>query len=175
MRSSRLSGVVSDGIAPRAVELRSSSGLAASLILSSGAGEALPMGSSVVARTVDVGFVPAAGESRLMFVMFPPDTAMTRADFDAAAFGAELGQLLPGLAETFEIDNPGMHTTDSIDYDVLLDGEITLELDDGQEVHLRKNDVAAQHGTPGTWRNTSDKPARMLFVLLGAPRADSNR
>jgi len=93
-----------------------------------------------------------------------------RADFDPAAFGAEFAQNAPGLAERFEMENPGMHTTDSIDYDVVLEGEIVLELDDGKEVTLRPHDVVVQNGTRHAWRNRSDKPAKMLFVLVGASR-----
>lgn len=63
-----------------------------------------------------------------------------------------------------------MHVTDSVDYDVVLEGEIVLELDDGQTVELTKHDVV-QHGTRHPWRNTNDQPATMLFVLVGANRA----
>ena len=59
---------------------------------------------------------------------------MMSPDFDPMAFGAEMLETLPGLAEKLEADNPGMHVTDSVDYDVVLDGEIVLELDDGQTV-----------------------------------------
>jgi mannose-6-phosphate isomerase-like protein (cupin superfamily) len=103
-------------------------------------------------------------------VRFPPDAVMQRPDFDAAAFGGEFAANIPGLAETFEMDHPGMHTTDSVDYDVVLDGEIVLELDEGREVTLRAQDVAVQHGTRHAWRNRSDRPATMLFVLVGARR-----
>jgi uncharacterized cupin superfamily protein len=105
-----------------------------------------------------------------MIVVFPPDAVMMRAEFDAAAFGAEFAQRIPGLAEKFEPEHPGMHTTDSIDYDVVLDGEITLELDDGVQVPLRRHDVVVQHGNRHAWRNLSERPATMLFVLVGAPR-----
>jgi mannose-6-phosphate isomerase-like protein (cupin superfamily) len=120
-----------------------------------------------------VKFVPGPGETRLMFVTFPPDAVMMRADFDPAAFGAEFAQNAPGLAERFEMDSPGMHTTDSIDYDVVLEGEIVLELDGGKEVLLKAHDVCVQHGTRHAWRNRSDKPATMLFVLVGASRRRS--
>lgn len=68
------------------------------------------------------------------------------------------------------MDNPGMHTSDSIDYDVVMEGEIHLELDDGESKKLSRGDVVVQNGTRHAWRNKSDKPATMLFVLVGAHR-----
>jgi len=163
--------VMSDAVASRRAEFRTVPGFAASLIWATGAADKVGAGETMADRTPEVGFVPAAGESRLMIVTFPPDSVMTRADFNAAAFGAEFAQLLPGLAERFEPDHPGMHTTDSIDYDVVLEGEITLELDDGQQVQLRKHEVVVQCGNRHAWRNPGDRPATMLFVLLGVDRA----
>lgn len=163
--------VIDDGIAPRHVEFTSAPGNAAALLWSTGAAAAVSRSDRIIDTTKEVGFVPREGESRLMIVTFPPDSTMMRADFDAAAFGGELARLLPGLAERFEPDCPGMHTTDSIDYDVVLEGEITLELDAGHEVLLRKHDVVVQHGNRHAWRNRSEQPAMMLFVLLGARRA----
>ena len=51
---------------------------------------------------------------------------------------------------------PGMHTTATIDFEVVLDGEIWLELDDGVEVHLRAGDTVVQNGTRHAWRNHGD-------------------
>jgi hypothetical protein len=163
------SGVVSDGPAPRAASYRSVPGFESALIWSTAAqatvGAGTPRDDSPRAT-----FVPGPSETRLMIVSFPPDAVMMRADFDPAAFGAEFAANAPGLAERFEMDHPGMHTTDSIDYDVVLEGELVLELDDGKEVTLRAHDVVVQNGTRHAWRNRSDKPAKMLFVLVGAPR-----
>ncbi len=106
-----------------------------------------------------------------MFITFPPDAVMMSPDFDAAAAGAEYMQVLPGLAEKFEMEHPGMHTTDSIDYAVLLDGELELELDDGLTKKLAVQDVVIQTGTRHAWRNKSNKPATILFVLIGAKRS----
>ena len=50
---------------------------------------------------------------------------------------AELPRKLPGVLEHLETENPGMHTTDSIDYGIVLKGEICLELDNGQEKTLK--------------------------------------
>ena len=165
------SQVQSDGVAPRAVEYRSVPGFASALLWSTPAAAKVGAAVPVSDPTPEVNFVPGPGETRLMTVTFPPDSVMMRADFDPAAFGAEFAQNAPGLAERFEMDAPGMHTTDSIDYDVVLDGEITLELDGGKEVVLRRHDVCVQHGTRHAWRNKTDKPATLLFVLVGAARA----
>ena len=61
--------------------------------------------------------------------------------------------------------HPMMHRTETVDYAVVLDGEITLILDD-EEVHLKTGDVVIQRGTNHAWSNRSDKPCRMLYVLM---------
>jgi hypothetical protein len=115
-------------------------------------------------------FLPEPGGTRFMTVTFPPDSIMMSESFDPAAAGEEYMENLPGLAERFEMNNPGMHTTDSVDYGIILDGEIWLELDDGKQVHLKRHDTVIQNGTRHGWRNKSDKPATIAFVLIGARR-----
>lgn len=112
--------------------------------------------------------VPGPGGTTLLFVTFPPDSARLAKDFDRAAAGVESLRLLPGLAEKFEPSAPGMHTTETVDYGVLLEGELTLELDDGAAKDLKVHDVVVQNGTRHAWRNKSSGPATMLFVLIGA-------
>jgi quercetin dioxygenase-like cupin family protein len=60
-----------------------------------------------------------------------------------------------------------MHTTPTIDYGIVLEGEIWLELDDGHTVHLEKHDVFVQNATRHAWRNKSATPTKMAFVLIG--------
>jgi hypothetical protein len=115
-------------------------------------------------------YVPPLGETRLMLVTFPPDSVMMSNSFDPAAAGQEYMEHMPELARTFELDNPGMHTTDTVDYGIVLDGEVWLELDDGKQIHLRPHDVVVQNGTRHAWRNKSDKPVKMAFVIIGARR-----
>jgi mannose-6-phosphate isomerase-like protein (cupin superfamily) len=67
-----------------------------------------------------------------------------------------------------EPDNPGMHTTRTIDYGIILSGEIDLELDEG-EVHLSAGDVVVQRGTRHAWRNRSEEPCRVAFILISSP------
>jgi hypothetical protein len=69
------------------------------------------------------------------------------------------------------MEHPGMHTTDTIDYGMLLEGPLHLELDDGASRKPEPRDVVIQNGTRHAWRNRSDAPATMLFVLVGAERS----
>jgi hypothetical protein len=115
--------------------------------------------------------LPDAGGTQLMIVSFPPDAVMMSPSFNPAAAGEETLRAAPGLAERFERDNPGMHTTDTIDYGIVLEGEIWLELDDEQTQHLRKHDVIVQNGTRHAWRNRGKAIARVAFVMIGAHRA----
>ena len=61
--------------------------------------------------------------------------------------------------------HPMMHRTETVDYAVVLEGEITLLLDEG-EVNLKAGDVAIQRGTSHAWSNRSGKDVKMLYVLI---------
>jgi mannose-6-phosphate isomerase-like protein (cupin superfamily) len=63
--------------------------------------------------------------------------------------------------------HPFMHRTKSIDYALVLEGEIDMLLDDS-EVHLKAGDVLVQQGTNHAWVNRSGKVCRMAFVLIDA-------
>ena len=114
---------------------------------------------------------PGPGETRLLIVCFPPDSIFADPRFDGAAYAADAAQHLSGLIEQFEPDSPGMHTTDTVDYDAVLDGEIWLELDDGVATRLKQGDIVIQCGARHAWRNKSERPATMMFVLIGARSA----
>ncbi len=62
-----------------------------------------------------------------------------------------------------------MHRTNSIDYGIVLSGEIELELEDGARRTVREGGIIIQRGTNHLWRNTSDKPTRIAFILIEAP------
>jgi quercetin dioxygenase-like cupin family protein len=78
---------------------------------------------------------------------------------------------LPGFLGHLEPDNPGMHTTDTVDFEVVLSGEVVLELDDGAEKVLRPGDAVVQNGTRHRWGNRGTEPAVLALVLIGAHRA----
>ncbi|MEO7726459.1 MAG: cupin domain-containing protein, partial [Burkholderiales bacterium] len=61
--------------------------------------------------------------------------------------------------------HPMMHRTETVDYAVVLEGEITLLLDEG-DVQLKAGDVVIQRGTSHAWSNRSGKEVKMLYVLI---------
>ena len=111
---------------------------------------------------------PGHGETTVMIVRFPPESAFADPRFDGSTYEREAAFHLKGLIDAFEPGGSGFHTTATIDYDVVLNGEIWLELDDGAETLLRQGDVVVQGGTRHAWRNRSKNDATMLFVLVGA-------
>jgi len=115
-------------------------------------------------------YFPPAGGFRFIFFTLPPESSATPADIDAAAALREITEKLPGMAEVMEPGHPGMHTTDTVDFAVLLSGEMWLELDDGAEVHLKAGDTVVQNGTRHAWHNRSDKPAVVAGGIIGATR-----
>ena len=62
-----------------------------------------------------------------------------------------------------------MHRTNSIDYGIVLEGEIELELDDGATRTVRQGGIIIQRGTNHLWRNITDRPCRIAFILIEAP------
>ena len=117
--------------------------------------------------------VPAPGETRFRLTRFPPDTIMEQelSQEEFAVIREEAMKKLPGLGEALDPGAPGMHTTDTVDYGIVISGEICLELDDGVEIHLRPGDCVVQNGTRHAWRNRGTVPCTMAFVMIGARRS----
>jgi quercetin dioxygenase-like cupin family protein len=66
----------------------------------------------------------------------------------------------------FPANSPGrMHRTETLDYVLVLAGEIDMDMDDST-VHLKAGDILIQRGTNHSWVNRGDKPARLAFVLI---------
>jgi len=112
--------------------------------------------------------VPGPGGTSLHFVTFLSSSVFADPLFDGEAARSEALIRLRGLADHFEKEDPAMHKTNTVDYAVVYDGEIWLELDDGKTVHLKKGDVVVQNGTRHAWRNKGTTPVTMLFFLNGA-------
>lgn len=115
-------------------------------------------------------YFPPAGGFRFAFFTIPPDATARLDQIDVAPALAEIQQKLPGMMDVLEPNHAGMHTTDTVDFDVVLSGEVYLELDDGAEVHLKAGDCVIQNGTRHAWRNRSSKNCVISVALIGAIR-----
>lgn len=99
---------------------------------------------------------PPPGATSWRIFLLPPDEVV-------AAYLAS--------RELPEVEASGFHRTDTLDYVLILDGELTLELDQGS-VDLRSGDCVVQRGTRHAWRNRSGRPVRMAVVMVSLGRAD---
>jgi mannose-6-phosphate isomerase-like protein (cupin superfamily) len=75
-------------------------------------------------------------------------------------------EFTPGVA-------PRVHRTDSVDYAVVMSGEIDMELDDSV-VHLKAGDVLVQRGTIHNWVNRGSAPCVIAFILIDAKPVEIN-
>jgi mannose-6-phosphate isomerase-like protein (cupin superfamily) len=116
-------------------------------------------------------YFPPAGGFRFAFFTLPTaETAQLPDDLDLTAALQEMEEKLPGLAGHMEADNPGMHTTHTVDVEVVLSGEVVLELDDGAEKTMKAGDVIVQNGTRHRWRNDGSEAAVLAVAIIGATR-----
>ena len=84
-----------------------------------------------------------------------------------------------GVMVRFTEQGPGaespMHRTETVDVGIVLEGEVWLLLDDGSETRVGPGDAVVQRGTMHQWVNRSDRPVRMVFVLIDGEIADELR
>jgi mannose-6-phosphate isomerase-like protein (cupin superfamily) len=157
--------VSSDGPLPSVVEIAAIPGTVFHEVWSTSATPAL----------VDNGADPTVGPivlppprhgTRMRFVDIPPDTADYLAH-GAARMHDAFAQIGDAKASTVRADSPHplMHRTESVDYGIVIEGEMTLVLDTS-EVLLKVGSVVVQRGTNHAWANRSGKPCRMLFILV---------
>ena len=106
---------------------------------------------------------PAARGSIFRVVEFPPDASWKSGADGAAAFAALQAS---HVADSTSAD-PGMHKTASVDYALVLEGEIWAVMDTGERL-MQAGDVLVQRGTNHAWANRTDRNCRVMFVLCGA-------
>jgi len=113
------------------------------------------------------GVSPPPRGTVLRVIDYPPEPAdpAERKRQLAATFGT----LYPDAEHHIEAKHPGMHRTTTVDYAIVLEGEIVAMLDD-EETVLRAGDILVQRGTNHAWANRSGHPARICFVLIDGKR-----
>lgn len=113
-------------------------------------------------------YFPPVGGFRFGMFTIPPEGGPAPQIDDLAAAMAEIEDKLPGMLRYMEPDAPGMHTTNTIDFEVILAGSCVLELDDGAEVTLNVGDTVVQNGTRHRWKNPGTEPCHLAVFLVGA-------
>lgn len=116
-------------------------------------------------------YFPGVGGYRFGIFTLPPAGTAPPEGIDPAVGAAEIESKLPGLLGHMEPDNPGMHTTDTVDFEVILSGRVVLELDDGVQTTLAPGDTVVQNGTRHRWSNPGAEPAVIAVFICGAHRA----
>ena len=157
--------ITSNGSLPTVVEIAAIPGTVFHEVWETRATPAL-IDNSADPSTGPLTLPPPANGTRMRFVDVPPDTQEFLAH-GAAKMKDAFSQVGDVNASTVQAHSPHplMHRTESIDYGVVIEGEMTLMLDDS-EVLLKPGSVVVQRGTNHAWANRSGKPCRMLFVLL---------
>ena len=114
------------------------------------------------------GILPPKGGTILRIIDFPPEPKdpEERRRRIAATFG---GIFKDASHDKREGKHPGMHTTETVDYAIVLEGEIWAVMDEGETL-MRAGDVLIQRATNHAWANRSNATARIAFVLI-----DENR
>ncbi len=116
------------------------------------------------ASTGHSGILPPANGTILRVIDYPPEPE-TAEEFEAMA-RATFRAIYPDVAhDPSENPHAGMHKTETVDYAIILEGEITAVMDDGETV-LKAGDILVQRGTNHGWANRSGKPCRIAFVLI---------
>ncbi|MBT5048684.1 MAG: cupin domain-containing protein [Rhodospirillaceae bacterium] len=152
--------VTMDSAAPNS-RVRSASGLTSTLIWVEDETPADNEGDMDKADR-ESGVSPPDGGSLFRIVEFPPE--QEGHSFSNEAMKQELG--LDADNGTI-VRHPGMHRTRSVDYAIVISGEIHMLLDES-EVHLKAGDTIVQRGTNHAWANRGDAPCIIAFVLIDA-------
>ena len=164
--ASGVSSIVEDGLAPTVRLVPERPGYKVTNLWCTQAAPANVSDSDRIAE--HQGVAPPAGGTVLRIIDFPPEPKNP----------AELAQMLEATFGSMYRDaqhapkhgeHPGMHRTTTVDYAIMLEGEIVAILDK-KETTMRAGDVLIQRGTNHAWANRSDKPARMAFVLVDGSR-----
>src|SRR5215813_14315948 len=113
--------------------------------------------------TRPIGISPPDNGTKFRLVEFPPLDSATEAKLDPELLMKAVGDHAPKRG--IPVKHPFMHRTRTVDYAVVLSGEIDMMLDD-TSVHLKAGDTVVQQATNHAWINRGKEPCRILFVLM---------
>jgi mannose-6-phosphate isomerase-like protein (cupin superfamily) len=113
---------------------------------------------------------PPKGGTRIRVIDFPPEGDEIRQLTEAEA-REQFGSIGGEHASTASARHPLMHRTETVDYGIVLEGELTLILDDDERT-IGPGDIVVQRGTNHAWANRSDSPCRIAFILIDGEFTD---
>ena len=154
---------IADGAAPNVNVFEKGGGMAVTELWSTDVTPASNAGNDDAA---DIKFAlePPPGGSKFRVVEYPPDSVR----FSQGGNAGTTREMRGGADVATDTDrHPGMHKTASLDYAIVLSGEIYALMDEGETL-MRTGDVLIQRGTSHAWSNRTDQPARVAFALVGA-------
>ena len=111
-----------------------------------------------------ISLLPPAGGTRIRILDIPPDDGSVAA-LPREAVRALFEAIGAGHALAENPRHPLMHRTETVDYGIVLEGEIVLILDESETI-VRAGDIIVQRGTSHAWANRSGSNARIAFVLI---------
>lgn len=156
--------VVSNGPLPSVIELQAVPGMMFHEVWETPTTPA-PVDNGADPTTGPMMHGPPKHGTRIRFVDLPPDASyLAEAGTRMKALFEEVNNI-EGLTTKSDSPHPMMHRTESIDYGVVIEGEMVLVLDDS-EVTLTPGTVVIQRGTNHAWANRSGKMCRMLFIQI---------
>lgn len=111
--------------------------------------------------------------TRIRVLDIPPDDASfeTMTPEQAKAHFAEVGASNASSHAGDSSRHAFMHKTETVDYGIMLEGELVLIMDEGETL-IRPGDIVIQRGTNHGWANRSGKPCRICFVLIDGAYED---
>jgi mannose-6-phosphate isomerase-like protein (cupin superfamily) len=110
---------------------------------------------------------PPEGGTVVRIISYPPDSVRLAALEQERAGAADVASDRAAALDRGNPRHPGFHKTNSIDYAIVLSGEIYALMDEGETL-LRAGDVLIQRGTNHAWSNRTNEPAVLAFVLIDA-------
>ncbi len=110
-----------------------------------------------------IGLTPPDNGTKILEVEFPPLNDAAVAKMDPNFMMKVVGDKAP--TRGVPVSHPLMHRTRTLDYAIIMSGEIDMKLDD-KTVHLKAGDVVIQQATNHAWLNHGTEPCRIIFVLM---------
>ncbi len=162
--------IVSDGSPPRVVQIGGNGGPTFYEIWNTRETPAKIDRQSGEPEEKGLVLAPPQVGTRIRVIDFPPEGDEIR-QLNEAAARERFTEMGGSAASTSSARHPLMHRTETVDYGIVLEGELTLILDE-DETTIRAGDIVIQRGTNHAWANRSNRNCRVAFVLIDGEFTD---